>query len=581
MRHIDKISNKFSDSYNKTYSTICLLLLFSVLMFSLTGCKPKTNIGSNLFSDSEDGMSQNGLNKSDSFNSDLLSDNSKTADNNDNSNNNQNNGSGGISSVNNGSNSLLNEKISNYINVKSFGAKGDGTTDDSVAIESAIQSINKTGGIIYLPTGTYRMAKGIVVPMGISILGEKPETSAKWHLIKQTSTAGATEASGPSWIAPSNFRGTWIFVDHGKGNVNSNPTFRLQGNTTIDSLGFVYPGQAPVMASVVEYPPAIAVITTISNKYSRDGITIANISLLNPYVGIAIMQNQDLKNDFIGSDDTQGGKISTGRMTVRNINGSPLWKGILIKGILDTIDLNQIQFGYSNFNSTFSNYRHDNCIDIEVARADGINIYNSFSLGSSYGIKTTTAFSGASSIRASKLTIKGRVPVSLVSGLYMFSDSEFTMMNYGNFCNNNTYVGIEINQDTRCIHQPFYLFNNLKVFNEITSTSLSDIGMSIRLGKSGNVAMSNSAFINSNPNNAEPVIMMQKNDGSVISAQFDNTSFTSNSSGLLAKIESIPTGSLQFNNCTISDNLYNNLPSGNSIWFSNSKLSSGSTINRR
>lgn len=40
-------------------------------------------------------------------------------------------------------------------NVKIKGAKGDGVTDDSVAIQAAIDSIKNTGGTIYFPAGSY------------------------------------------------------------------------------------------------------------------------------------------------------------------------------------------------------------------------------------------------------------------------------------------------------------------------------------------------------------------------------------------------------------------------------------------
>ena len=424
------------------------------------------------------------------------------------------------------------------------------------------------------------MSKGILVPMGVSIVGDAPSTVSKWHDIKVSSAPGAAESSGNSWITSSNFRGTWIMPDHGKGNVNSAPTFRLQGNTTVENLGFVYPGQAPVTSNVSQYPPAIALITTPQFRYTRDGVRIANINLLNAYVGIAIMQSQDLNNFYVGTNDTQNGIISTGRMTVHDIKGSPLWKGIYIKGILDTVDIQRIGFGLSNYNQTFARFRHDNCVDIEVARADGINISNSFSLGASYGIKTTTAFTGASSIRANDLVIRGRVPVSLVSGMYKFNNADLTMVNYGGFSTSDTFRGIEVFQDNRCVHQPFYLFNDITVTNLIKSTSLSDIGMHIKLGKSGNVSVTGSEFIDANPNTSEPVILFEKNDGSSISTMFNNTSFkNSASSGLLAKVVNINNGSLQFSNCTIVDNLYISIPSGNNIWFADSKLTSGTVLN--
>lgn len=47
-----------------------------------------------------------------------------------------------------------------YINVLDFGATGDGTTDDTVAIQSALDSAT-SGGVVYFPSGEYRIARNI------------------------------------------------------------------------------------------------------------------------------------------------------------------------------------------------------------------------------------------------------------------------------------------------------------------------------------------------------------------------------------------------------------------------------------
>lgn len=49
-------------------------------------------------------------------------------------------------------------------NVKMYGAKGDGVTDDTAAIQSAIN----TGGTIFLPAGTYRVTNKITIPATVS-----------------------------------------------------------------------------------------------------------------------------------------------------------------------------------------------------------------------------------------------------------------------------------------------------------------------------------------------------------------------------------------------------------------------------
>lgn len=54
-----------------------------------------------------------------------------------------------------------------YVNAKSFGVLGDGVTDDSVAIQNAINSAN----IVYFPKGTYNF-NNIVVPSNSRIIGD-------------------------------------------------------------------------------------------------------------------------------------------------------------------------------------------------------------------------------------------------------------------------------------------------------------------------------------------------------------------------------------------------------------------------
>lgn len=46
--------------------------------------------------------------------------------------------------------------------VNDFGAKADGTTDDSTAIQNALDSLKDTGGIIFFPKGTYKVGTSLV-----------------------------------------------------------------------------------------------------------------------------------------------------------------------------------------------------------------------------------------------------------------------------------------------------------------------------------------------------------------------------------------------------------------------------------
>lgn len=60
------------------------------------------------------------------------------------------------------------------ISVKAFGAVGDGTTDDSAAIQDAIDACDPNrGGTVYFPQGRYRIATGLTVSyQGTRLLGE-------------------------------------------------------------------------------------------------------------------------------------------------------------------------------------------------------------------------------------------------------------------------------------------------------------------------------------------------------------------------------------------------------------------------
>jgi hypothetical protein len=49
-------------------------------------------------------------------------------------------------------------------NVKAYGAKGDGTTDDTTAIQAAITAVGSSGGIIQFPTGNYAIYSTLNIP---------------------------------------------------------------------------------------------------------------------------------------------------------------------------------------------------------------------------------------------------------------------------------------------------------------------------------------------------------------------------------------------------------------------------------
>jgi len=61
--------------------------------------------------------------------------------------------------------------FTNVLNVKNYGAKGNGTTDDTSAISSAISKA-PSGSVIYLPAGTYRLTKRIYLKSNMILRGD-------------------------------------------------------------------------------------------------------------------------------------------------------------------------------------------------------------------------------------------------------------------------------------------------------------------------------------------------------------------------------------------------------------------------
>lgn len=62
-------------------------------------------------------------------------------------------------------------KMREVVSVKDFGAIGDGVTDDTAAIQAAINSLGTTGGTVYLPPGQYKVTSTLTRGNNILIAG--------------------------------------------------------------------------------------------------------------------------------------------------------------------------------------------------------------------------------------------------------------------------------------------------------------------------------------------------------------------------------------------------------------------------
>ncbi|KAJ6095063.1 hypothetical protein N7467_002576 [Penicillium canescens] len=62
--------------------------------------------------------------------------------------------------------------VSSFVSIRNSGATGDGSTDDTTAIQSALTSAASSGKILFFDQGTYKVTKTLYVPPGSKIVGE-------------------------------------------------------------------------------------------------------------------------------------------------------------------------------------------------------------------------------------------------------------------------------------------------------------------------------------------------------------------------------------------------------------------------
>ena len=98
---------------------------------------------------------------------------------------------------------ILQQNSTSIANVLSFGASGDGTSDDTAAFAAALafllgQSASARGGVLYIPAGAYRITSTLVVPTSsaFTIQGDGWVSKVVWdtasNLFQWPSSAAAS-----------------------------------------------------------------------------------------------------------------------------------------------------------------------------------------------------------------------------------------------------------------------------------------------------------------------------------------------------------------------------------------------------
>src|SRR5262249_8581224 len=141
------------------------------------------------------------------------------------------------------------------VDARQYGAKGDGTIDDTKALQAALEDAKAKGPICQLPPGLYRLNGALTVPPGVALCG---------------ASGGVPHSEHPI--------GTVLLAFGGRGQAEGEPLITLKSNAVVRNLTIHYPEQR--LPDVVPYPWSV--------RADGELCQIIDITLTNPYQAIDV-----------------------------------------------------------------------------------------------------------------------------------------------------------------------------------------------------------------------------------------------------------------------------------------------------
>ena len=188
------------------------------------------------------------------------------------------------------------------LNVRDFGALGDGRADDTAAFQRALDQAASGPQVVLAPRGQYRFAGSLAVPAGVTLRGI-------WESVP--SHPGLRSEGLPK---PTD-DGTTFLVEAGEGSETGPAFLTLHTNSTLKGVVLYYPRQNPA-AAPTPYPYALAL--------RGKNPAVLDVELLNPYNGIDASQNE--------------------RPLIRNVQGQPLRRGLYVDAVYDIGRIENVHF---------------------------------------------------------------------------------------------------------------------------------------------------------------------------------------------------------------------------------------------
>ena len=176
---------------------------------------------------------------------------------------------------------------------KSAGAKADGVTDDTAAIQSALDQASKAGGRVWLPPARYLVKGSLHIPPGVTLQGVE---------------------ESPVWTEP--LTGSIILATGGRDNEDGPALFELGHSSAVRGVTVFYPEQ--IVTNIHPY-------SWTFHLQGHDN-TVENVTLINSYNGIRL------------------GPEGNVRHRIRSVYGCVLRRGIFVDACSDIGRIENVQF---------------------------------------------------------------------------------------------------------------------------------------------------------------------------------------------------------------------------------------------
>ncbi len=246
----------------------------------------------------------------------------------------------------------LDKMFDGVFNVSKYGAVGDGSTDDTTAIQAACTAAAATRGVVIMPTGNFKITAAIAVAEGVSVIGHGGNVTFVTNTTNDVvafNIAGTSASSGDR-ADRTTLKGMTI-THHAAtkyGVVVDNAAFVLLEDVVVDCASTGYGGV--LWGDALTTPASAAYLGEMRRcrlwNYTAYGVRVNSTgtqwTFHDCHVGSTV---NGAHGAYINKE---GVKIHRGQWGANNVGGIPIYAYNLTSGDVDGPTVEGLQFEYVN-----------------------------------------------------------------------------------------------------------------------------------------------------------------------------------------------------------------------------------------